>query len=677
MTIRAVVLGLLGACFIAGVTYLNDWVAHLSELVSSHFPTSVFGLLFLVVMVVNPVLRRLRTKWVLRPIELAVITTLMLVACSIPNFGLMLYFPRGVVMPIHFNTLRPGWQKHKLLSYVPASMMPAGGDADSKVVDGFVRGWGQPGRPIGLGDVPWSEWFAPLTTWLPLVLLFAVAVICMSLIVHRQWSKHESLRYPIANFATTLMGEGSEKGSGSIFRNNLFWLGVVTVLVINVVNGLHAWYPGSIEIPMNFNLTALQPKLPGTPRSWTLMHVHIYPVVIAFCFLLSSEVCFSLGVSQIAFVFLAVPFLKAGVDLSGSWWVGGVYRWQRFGSYLGVALLVLYTGRHYYWGVLKQAITFHAQERVERYAAWALRILLLSLAAIVLILWRVGLDLPLALLVVPMIMMMFLVIARINAECGLFHIAPYWTPMAVFLGMFGAAALGMKAFLIIGLLTLVFTVHTIECLIPFVVNGLKMCDTFNVKPGRVGWGAAGAFAISLAVAVPVVLWAIQNYGAQAPEASWSTKVAPTGVFDAAAGAAAKLKRSAQLGKSDALTGWQRITHVDPDRRFLWAAGTGLLLVVVLSVLRLRYAWWPLHPVMFVVWGTHAIGFMAYCFLFGWFLRQVVARFGGARKFREVRILMFGVIAGELLGKLIFVIVGAIYYAKTGRTPPPYGIFPQS
>ena len=59
---------------------------------------------------------------------------------------------------------------------------------------------------------------------------------------------------------------------------------------------------------------------------------------------------------------------------------------------------------------------------------------------------------------------------------------------------------------------------------------------------------------------------------------------------------------------------------------------------------------------------------------GWFIRRMVTKFGGVQKYRQVRVLMFGVIAGDLLGRLIFMIVGAIHYAVTSHPPPEYGLF---
>ncbi|GAG30654.1 unnamed protein product, partial [marine sediment metagenome] len=72
MTLRAVILGVLCAMFIAGFGYINDQVLRSTFLVGNHFPIGVFGGLIVLLLAINPLLYRLRRRWRLRPSELAV-----------------------------------------------------------------------------------------------------------------------------------------------------------------------------------------------------------------------------------------------------------------------------------------------------------------------------------------------------------------------------------------------------------------------------------------------------------------------------------------------------------------------------------------------------------------------------------------------------------------------------
>jgi hypothetical protein len=62
-------------------------------IIEGHLPSTIYGPLALLVLLVNPLLRRIRASWAFRPKEIAVVVAMVLVACSIPNSGLMRYFP--------------------------------------------------------------------------------------------------------------------------------------------------------------------------------------------------------------------------------------------------------------------------------------------------------------------------------------------------------------------------------------------------------------------------------------------------------------------------------------------------------------------------------------------------------------------------------------------------------
>jgi hypothetical protein len=666
---------MLGAAFVAGVGYLNDSVLRLTYFVGNHFPISVFGILILTAMFVNPLLHRLRSRWHLRPAELAVIVALMLVACSIPGSGMMRSFMQDLAMPMQYNANTPGWKKYQVLSYLPQAMRPGVGDYDDRVMEDFLKGK----RSIPLTELPWGVWGQSLGLWSALAGLLAIAVICLSLIVHRQWALRERLRYPIASFAASLMAGQRDRGLAPVFRNKLFWVGLGVVLAIRVINGLYAWLPPntSIEIPLKFDLGVIAqkwPKIWQAPSGWALVNPALFPTVIAFGFLLATDVSLSLGLTQIASAVVAIALITNGVDYSSDWMIGGGHYWQLFGSYLGTALLLAYIGRRYYWMVLKQAITFARQKEVEGYAAWACRFLLLAVAAIVVILANLGLDWPFALLGVLLMLLTFLVIARINAESGLFFVQAGWQPISVALGLFGMYAMGPKAVVILGIMTVILTLDPRECLMPFVVNGLKMCDNAGVRPSRTGWGAMGAFVLGMGVAIPVVFYA--NYNGAGPQNdAWAYVNMPKFPFDAAERTAGKLALSQQLEESVNLSTWQRLSRANPDPKFLWSAGIGLVLALSFSMLRLRFTWWPIHPIIFLVWGTYPMANFSHSFLLGWLIKVIVTKFGGGQKYRQVTVLMFGAIAGDILGGIIFMIYGASYYGITDLPPKSYMVFP--
>ena len=686
MSFRAVLIGLVLGVLLAAFGYRNDSVLHMTSLVGNHLPISVFGMLIVITVVINPALWLLRRSWRLAPAELAVIVALMLVSASIPGSGLMRTFTQTLALPAQYYRSTPGWKKYELFRYVPADMTPGRRGLtqqgqidpyDPAVMDRFLSGAGGKGL-VPVSDVPWSKWVQPLCVWGPIILLTSVGLVCLSLIVHRQWASRERLRYPIAEFATALAGQDAKKALGPVFRSGLFWAGLVVVLAIRVNNGIHMFYKEeTIEVPLKFSfpsITQTFPALGQAPHAWALVAPEIFPTVVAFGFFLASDVSLSLGLSQYLIVPILAWLMVLGVDVSGDYMAGGPQEFQVFGSYFGLAMVLLYMGRRYYWQVVQQGILFRCRQEVEPYAAWALRVLLLCVAGVVAILIWQGLEWPFAILLVGLVLLMFLVMARINAESGTFFVQPGWQPVGVLLGLFGAAALGPKALVILGLISAVLTIDPRECLMPFVVNGLKMCDASGVRPGRTGWAASAVFAVALAVAVPSVLWV--NYSSSEPQSDgWAYKNVPKFPFNTAEREVTKLTLADELKQSEQYTPWQRLKNIKPEPRFVWPVLIGVALVMVFSALRLRFTWWPLHPILFVVWGTYPMRLLNHSFLIGWLVKLLVTKLGGGQKYRQVRTFMIGAVAGDLLGGVVFMVVGAIYYHFTGHPPEAYRILP--
>ena len=99
-----------------------------------------------------------------------------------------------------------------------------------------------------------------------------------------------------------------------------------------------------------------------------------------------------------------------------------------------------------------------------------------------------------------------------------------------------------------------------------------------------------------------------------------------------------------------------------------------MVVLIFGALRLRFSWWPLHPIIFLVWATWPMQAYCHSFLLGWFIKKMVMKYGGADAYRRFRPFMIGVIIGDILGGAVFMAVGAIYYAATGLEPMRYIIF---
>ena len=659
---------MLGAiAFAAGGRYANAYVP-VVQMIRGHLPVTVFGLLIAFVMFINPLIGWLRKSWRFRPSEIALILALLLAVSSIVDAGLMRFFPSACVFPLQTEQTRPGWQSTKVVSYVPPAMLANDGQYSREVVEGYVTPMGTKGDPISFFDVPWYAWKKPLVFWGLVIGMTFTGVIGLSVVVHRQWARRERIRYPLAEIASSLLAE-DEVGRVVLFRNKLFWVGVAIMLFIALLRTIALWYPNQmVTIPMSYDFAALReayPRLMQTPGASYLGSIVIYPAAIGIAFLLGSDIGLSLGVAGPISVFIIYGLTVIGIDITGNEQEGSPMAWQTFGGYVAFGLMLLYIGRRYYWQTAKEALTFVKCRETDSAAVWGLRVFLFCVAGLVVLLMLVGLAWHIAVVLVLTVMLAYFVMARLNAEAGTFFFKPSWALPGVLLGLYGFSALGPAGFMTIGLMYWILMGDPFECLMPFAVNGLKTASDTGLKAGKVGLVMGIAVLAALAVTIPTALWSDYNNQAFTTGGRYSHQS-----YESAERHIKRLDLAGQLEKANNYTSWERLTNIRPESRFLVSAAIGFALVLVLSAVRLRFTWWPLHPLVVLTFGAILmVGKYGPSFLIGWFIKTMVTRLAGASKYADIKPLMMGVIIGDLLGGFGTTCVLWTYYFLTGVQGP--------
>ena len=159
--LAAVAIGLLASVIIFVATPYNNFVMHGQYIADSYLPPAALFLLLILVLLVNPLLRRLRPRMALTTWQLAVILGMMLVACVVPSSGLMRQLPYSIArVPLDVKgnqTLAGEYEKMDM----PESLFPdrLGYKADVPVSEHFMRELPE-GEPV-----PWAAWTGPLLSW--------------------------------------------------------------------------------------------------------------------------------------------------------------------------------------------------------------------------------------------------------------------------------------------------------------------------------------------------------------------------------------------------------------------------------------------------------------------------------------------------------------------------------
>jgi hypothetical protein len=700
MTKRAVLLGMIGTLLMGAYgQYANKYVPGSWGFVRGYMPVTAYGLLAVFALAINPLLGRIKPSWRLCSKEMALVVSMILLGCAIADQGMMRYFPRQMIHPVILEKIFPGWQKADLLKHTPPAMLANNGEYSEEVVRNYIDqswnpgdrvtfkmtpvygawaaltgrekpagtvGWGRWvntlfGRAIPASDVPWHAWIKPMAMWGSVIVLVMMAAIGLATVVHRQWAEKERIRYPLGELAASLIRQ-DEQGRTVMVRNRLFWLGLTIPLFIRIVNGIYLWTDQkTIEIPMALDLSVLNnafPRFMETPGATDLTVLTIYPACVGLTYMLAADIGFSLWI--VGFLSVAALFVMntIGVDVSGSEMTGGVKYWYSFGSSMAMALTLFWIGRRYYWNTLKAAVTFRRNPETESAEVWGCRVCLVGIILSTVILGATGMDPIVAAAAVGSVMLIFLLVGRVNAECGLFFFGIGWTVPGAMLGIFGDNALGPTMIICLGMIRYLIQGDG-EHLLPFVTNGLKMTTDAGLKPAGVALAYAGAILLTIAVAIPTSLWADYNHAAQLRRGGDSSEV-----FIEAERVSNSLTLAGNLDKVYSYGPMDRLAHIQPPKKFVAAAATGFVLLLACSALRLRFTWWPIHPVA-VLFGLGGAGRFMFSFLLGWAIKTAVTKYGSAANYARFKPAMIGVVVGDLTGGFIFMVVSWVYYAVTG------------
>ncbi|MEX1015839.1 MAG: DUF6785 family protein [Phycisphaeraceae bacterium] len=582
--------------------------------------------------------------------------------------------------------LRAG--RDALVAAMPALVLPpprgepwlvGAGQADHPAVQSLIAGHDAPQAVPDPAEVPWAAWWPVMSTLSAAVVLLAVAGVGLALVVHPQWSRHELLAYPVARFVNLLSQTDDRSGLPALARSGLFWIGLGAMVVLHLVNGLHHYIPAVPPITRSLDLAPLGELFPTAsrvPGSWGVFWVMVYPTVVAFACFIDRRTSLSLGLTSLAWVMFAAALLSQGVAISTDRMETGAGNFLRLGSFLAMAAVIGYTGRWYYFQVIRGAVTLGRSGRSPQSAIWGAWLLTAATALGVVSLVRMGFSPMLAVITAGLALLIWLVLARIVAETGMFLMAGPLLPTGVVVGLLGADAINPTQFVLIAVAGFALLGDSKDHLTLFAVNALKMTDDAGTRPSR----AAPAFLLTalagFALATLMTLTVIYHFGLPRDGmAGYANELVPISSFDLASRHSEALLTAGTLAEAMQMSDADRLRAFAPDTESLGWLALGFVLVIGCAVARLRLPWWPLHPVLFLLWGTWGAACFSTSLLIGWAIKSAVVGCAGVAGYRKLVPLAVGVIAGELMMGLFWMIVATIYFQRTGIRPPMYAVFP--
>jgi hypothetical protein len=92
---------------------------------------------------------------------------------------------------------------------------------------------------------------------------------------------------------------------------------------------------------------------------------------------------------------------------------------------------------------------------------------------------------------------------------------------------------------------------------------------------------------------------------------------------------------------------------------LFSAG-GLVFTIGLLALRMRFLWFPLHPVGYVVSSWWTFTGLWFPILISWSVKRFLLQYGGVKAYRRALPLFLGFIVGDVIAASLFSIAGIFF-----------------
>lgn len=610
MTLRSVILGL---CLIPLNCY---WVIVVEvrwySMDGSCLPlfiTPVF-LLFCVTLV-NLAIAKARPAWRLSQGELLTVYIMLVVSMTVSGHDTMQNMFGLITHPYWYAQENPSlnWPQ-TFFHYLPKHLLVSDLEALSDLYKGGTSAW----RLSIL-----RAWIVPLAWWTAFFVAVVVMLLCMSILVRRQWTEHERLSFPIIQLPLAMTEAG---GSGGFFRSNLMWLGFAVAGGIAALNGLHQLYPMLPFVPVRYGEVRAQFRT----RPWDAMGelpFSFYPFAIGLAYFLPLDLAFSCW-----FFYL---FRKMQMVASAQF---GMEKFREFpyineqasGAWIGLALLALWGMRHYLRRALAAALGRAAVEdpqEVRRH-----RLALAGLAAgACFIYWfwtRAGMSPWVVLVFFGLFFLLSLAITKVRAEFGAPHEIYFVTPASMMVSVLGTDAIGPRNLTAMAMLYWMNRGYRNHPM-PNQLEAFKMGERARMSTGSV----VAVMLLALVASLAATYFAGLDQGYR----------------DGAEAKSRGFKRWAGGEAFGRLQTWLEVGQ-DVEEARPTAMLVGFATTIVFGFLRSRYTWWWFHPTGYALGMSYAMDYFWSAFAVAWVAKLVLVRYGGMPIHRKAIPFFLGLILGD-------------------------------
>lgn len=610
------------------IPFNSYWILHLSYIWDSNRPTSLallFNVLFtlIVLIAISEVLRRFRPKWGLTQTELLTIYAMLCQASVFAGRDML-----QVLIPLLGNGFwyaTPENEWGQLFHQHLPEWLVVG---KQEVLRGFYEG-----ESTFYLQPHINAWLLPTFIWVVFCLVIGVTMLCLNVLLRRQWQEHERLTYPIAQLPYELT-----QGKRAFFNQRMLAVGLGIAAVLNLLYSLHQIDPVFPTIPLYRGFRLAE-------KPWSAMNnpgfrISFFPFAIGVGFLIPLDLGFSCWFFHLFWHFerivgesfgwrSAIGFPREMAQIRGVWI--GLFLWT---AWMGRAhILAIWRA---IWGAVfgtgKTAADTGEAMRYKTAALGAFIGLLVILGFCV----KAGMSLWFAFLFFVLYFAMSVTVTRIRAELGPpAHDLYNAGPDLLLTDALGTRRIGARNLSVMSLFFwlnhLSYRAHPM----PHQLEALKLAHQTRFNPSQLLWVLAIAIFVGALSAAWGHLHLSYEVGLEQAR-SWYARAA-----------------------FNRLAGWLYNPSETSLSGLLYSAG-GFIFAVSLLLLRWRFIQWPLHPVGYVVSSWWTFTGLWFPLLISWTVKRILLSTGGVRLYRRAIPFFIGLVIGDVIVASVISILGLLF-----------------
>lgn len=587
--------------------------------VISIFFSAVF--ILFIVLSFNQLLRRFLPKSSLSNSELLMIYVMLTTASAMAGYGFTQLLMRIIGFAFWYATPENDWAGlfHR---YLPTWLTVQ----DKSVLQDFYRGHSTFYTVKNL-----KTWIVPIMSWTGFIFVLVFLMICINIVVRKQWVEKEKLVYPMIQLPYEMIGRTS-----SFFTNRLMWIGFGIAAAIGILNGVHQLWP--VVPGLNVKPNDIGRYLVTKP--WNAIgsiSISFYPFVIGLAFFIPLGLSFSLWFFFLFWKAQRVLWYLMGFSMQGGSHSG--YRSiieQSSGAYIALFFVAIWISRRHIALVIRkvfgQESAIDDSDEPMPYKAAALGIVVASVLLLAFS-YKAGMSLWVAVLLFAGYFALAIAITRMRAELGVpMHDMHEGGPDQLIPSVFGTRFVGPRNLSLLTLFWFFNRAHYSDAM-PHQLEGFKLAE----KTGSNSRSLLIVMVVSVFIGTLATFWSSLHS---------SHRIGMAG------------------GRSEWL-GWLAYNRLqrwisNPTRPGYSSAiflGIGSITTIIFTFMRNRFLWWPLHPAGYAVSNSWGLTVTWFPILISCAAKFIILRCGGIKTHRRAIPFFAGLILGDFFIGCTWSIIG--------------------